>query len=276
MPGDEIGEPVDAPEEEPRGSFNRRAFGAKVAVGAAAAWVGPAIISVKAAEACTIPPPPATPPALAVGANTQFITPSLTGPATDVNTITSDTLTRVWAERGPVGLAAGNTVVVDSLLPKGSTFNAIGASQPGGGATITAPTAGVVLYSYFIHVRQLTPTPFPQLSPIYTGSLTVPAGLQVAGIATTSVTTGWGFIPNRTGPATLSTTSAAFSRPNVTYHYSDNLNLDGLENNNHQDTVSLSSDGRTVSWNLEPIDFGGFLPVTNDEFRLFLIPIACP
>jgi hypothetical protein len=280
MAGDEIGT-GDADGENLR--FDRRAFGAKVAVGAAVAWVAPAVVSVQAARANTCPPAPPAPPDLTalVGPNTAFISPSLTPPAVDTKSIQSDTLTNVWAESGPV--IQTTNLAVDSLLAPGTTFNALDVAAPGNGQTITATGAApVTLYSYFIQAHQATRSILLPggVSPIYNGSLTIPTGLQLAGISTTSVTTGLtGFgLGTRTAANANLVTTDSFKRPNMTYHYADNGNLEGIEANLHQDTVSLSADGRTVSWSLQPFDFGVFPfspAVTSDSFRLLLELIPC-
>jgi hypothetical protein len=283
MVGDENGDENGHGDADSEGSrLDRRAFGTKVAVGAAAAWIAPAIISVKAAEAATCVPIPATPPVL-TGTNIAFITDPIaaSGPNHETSAIRNSSAVSVWAETGPVVLL--NAITVSGLGSAG-TYTPPSIATTESGTTIPA---GTIVYSYFLQARTLL-TLAGQTND-WTGSLNIPAGLQVAGFAATSTTTGQitaNFPPvgtNRIG--TLNGTHD-FEVAGLKYGYLGTAspgNLNGMESGSvgglptHTDTLTLSA--ATVSWSLQtafaavPV-IGTPIGNTSDQIRLFLTPSA--
>jgi hypothetical protein len=220
--------------------MDRRSFGVKVAAGAAVAWVAPTVISVRAAEAATCPPPPASPPVLVTGTNTLFIVP---GPSASTADLQDNTNTVVFAESGPLTL--GTVLAIDQDGTPGTY------GPPFAGATL--PDTDVV-YSYLVHARR-TSTAGPGT---YIGSLQVPPSLVVLGFAATT---------NASHTGTLEGTDG-LGRGDMTY-LSATVDGEGLEGTDSITIGTPDASGTLVQWQLTTAD------PFSDDFRLLLGPAAC-
>ncbi|MCC5953781.1 MAG: hypothetical protein JJU45_16940 [Acidimicrobiia bacterium] len=232
-----------------------------------AAWMAPSITTVQAAAAATCDP--TVPPTLTMGANTSFVVPAVgentsnlgdSTPAGDIPPSIPQSL--VWFEQGPVTI--GSALEVDATGP--GTF-----TIPTTTGTDVVPV-GTTVFSYYVHARRRVTG-----SAYFVGSLTVPVGYRVVGMAFRAPVQPAGT------PITLQTTGS-LARPDMTYRY--NLsNGEGYEDCNYftacagfpppsyvpagidRDTVIIGTGG-TVQW--VAFTGGNF----SDDFRL-LVAATC-